>query len=498
MTWASGDSLSPSNLNTKSGIGYVLNPTGADDTSLIQAAMSSLSTGGFAAQRGGRVELSRGTWIVSSTLTIPPGVTLSGTGRESSAISYNGTGFAITAGVGTTENSKGVGLENLHISGNSLADGALQIGDSNFPANPLTDVRLSRLQINNFTKSDATAIYLVNPSHVHAELVHVYSVQSGTALHIDANGANTGLFHFDTCRFGGSSGFDVQRPLLMTSTSNVLDSINFNACFFRGTGVVIDIDNTFATNFWGCHLESSAATAMVRIKNWQGGQFVGGSLQGASAASLGFHILGTGSAKKLVIGTNWINNLHSAGTAVLITPPGAGAVQDILLLPNQFSTTAPVEVDDTSGFATVISDNTTSFGRVMARGSGSAAGPAFRFGSEQSLGLYRSAASQLGLSYGQLVVPQGSQIQPPYAWTSENSLGLYRSGSSTIAQSWGTFNLATNSVRLSVRTTGTSLNSTNVVANELAFFVGGASGCSIGLRSGSTIYWWDSSASTKG
>lgn len=51
---------------------------------------------------------------------------------------------------------------------------------------------------------------------------------------------------------------------------------------------------------------------------------------------------------------------------------------------------------------------------------------------------------------------------------------------------------------LSVLTTGTSLNSSTLTQTQLAFFIGGASGASIGINSGGTIYWFDSSGSTKG
>lgn len=59
----------------------------------------------------------------------------------------------------------------------------------------------------------------------------------------------------------------------------------------------------------------------------------------------------------------------------------------------------------------------------------------------------------------------------------------------------GTLNMA--NARLSVRTAA-SLDSLNLVGPEIAFSVGGASGASLAIRSGSTIYYFASSASTKG
>lgn len=92
----------------------------------------------------------------------------------------------------------------------------------------------------------------------------------------------------------------------------------------------------------------------------------------------------------------------------------------------------------------------------------------------------------------------GSAATLGYAFLSEASLGFYRSAASTINQSYGTFNLASNSVRLSVRTVAAaSLDSTTLAVNEMAFSVAGASGASLAIRSGSTIWYFSSSLSTK-
>jgi hypothetical protein len=499
-TFVSGASLIVSNLNSI----RFLTPSGGDDTSAIQAVLDALPTGGFGSLRGGLVQLSVGTFITSSSLSVPPGCVLRGVSREGSVISFSGGGFAITIGVGTATNSKGVAVVDLYIRGGASASGAIQVGDTNVGSNFVSDLKLSHLQISDFTAaSGVTAIFLQNPSHVYADLVHVYNCPSGTALHVDANGLNTGVYVFNACRFGGSSSIEVKKACVLTSTSNVIDGIVFNGCFFRGTKIVIDIDNARAANFFGCHIESSSTdTTMIRAKTWLGSTFLGNTLYGSAVAPIGIHILGTGSARRLLIGHNWFNDMLSTGTAIQITPPGAGTVDDIVLLPNHFDTTTPTEVGDSGLLATVISDNTVQMARYLARGSGSALAPSFRFGSEQSLGWYRSANSRLGLSYGQIVVPAGSTAEPPYAFTSEKTLGWYRSGASTMALSYGTLNLATSSVRLSMRTiTASALTAsaanTNVAVNEAVFTVGGASGASLAIHSGGTVYIFDSVSSAK-
>jgi hypothetical protein len=128
--------------------------------------------------------------------------------------------------------------------------------------------------------------------------------------------------------------------------------------------------------------------------------------------------------------------------------------------------------------------------------SGSAAAPSLGFSSEVSLGLFRSSASIVGQSYGQLSLFSGSNTTPALG-VSDISLGWYKSGTQTIAQSLGTFNLATNAVRLSMRTLAASsvtasAANTNVAVNEVVFTIGGASGASLCINSGGTTWIFNS------
>ena len=90
----------------------------------------------------------------------------------------------------------------------------------------------------------------------------------------------------------------------------------------------------------------------------------------------------------------------------------------------------------------------------------------------------------------------GAALTPAYTFASEKSLGFYRSAASTIAGSYGTFDLT--AMKLSLGTTGTSLSSANLGVNEIGLFVGGTSGATLAVRSGGTIYYFASSASTVG
>ena len=93
MSWNDNEILTPQNLNSKTGLVFnVQDPafgaTGdgvTDDTASIQSALSALPA------TGGTVYLSQGTYIITSTLTVPANTTLQGAG-SGTVLSYTATG----------------------------------------------------------------------------------------------------------------------------------------------------------------------------------------------------------------------------------------------------------------------------------------------------------------------------------------------------------------------------------------------------------------------
>lgn len=123
-------------------------------------------------------------------------------------------------------------------------------------------------------------------------------------------------------------------------------------------------------------------------------------------------------------------------------------------------------------------------------------------GSNLIVGGYYNLAPGFFANFSQVQATAGSQARPNYTFASDLSVGFYRSGVSTIAVSTGTFNLATNAVRFSTRTLAasaltTSAANTNVAVNEMVFTVGGASGASLAIHSGGTVYIFNSAISAR-
>jgi hypothetical protein len=138
----------------------------------------------------------------------------------------------------------------------------------------------------------------------------------------------------------------------------------------------------------------------------------------------------------------------------------------------------------------------TDFTMLARDDSGGAIGTALKITRSNMQAAFGSSVSATAF-----VANPGSALAPTFNIVSESSLGLYRSGVSTIALSYGTFNLATNSVRLSMRTLAASsvtasAANTNVAVNEVVFTIQG-SGASFVINSGGTTWIFNSDASAK-
>lgn len=96
----------------------------------------------------------------------------------------------------------------------------------------------------------------------------------------------------------------------------------------------------------------------------------------------------------------------------------------------------------------------------------------------------------------------GSAILPSMAFRSEGSVGFYRPGAGTLAFTSGNSLNLNQSRLLSVRTLAASAitaeaANTNVRADELVLTVGGASGASLAVHSGGTVYIFNSALSAR-
>lgn len=97
--------------------------------------------------------------------------------------------------------------------------------------------------------------------------------------------------------------------------------------------------------------------------------------------------------------------------------------------------------------------------------------------------------------------PSGTAILPALTFSSEASLGFYRSAASTIALSYGMFSLKQNRL-LSLRTLAASALTesaalSNITVDEVVLTIGGASGASLAVYSGGTVYIFNSALSAK-
>lgn len=141
------------------------------------------------------------------------------------------------------------------------------------------------------------------------------------------------------------------------------------------------------------------------------------------------------------------------------------------------------------------------FGDAIVVVRGSATTPGLYFSGDTSRGIYSSDTSLIDIP-SSLSVYQGSSTTPAIFFSGRTNVGIYSSDTSTLdcqVGSDGTF--AIHSI-LSVDTIFVSLPSSATTGgtgiNQVFFTVNNPSGFSIGVRSGDTIYYLESSLSTTG
>jgi len=161
---------------------YGADPTGTtDSTSAIQNAINALPSGGSAtgfviSSGGGTIYFPKGTYKVSSTLTVNNGlVRLIGDGRWSTVIKYTGTGDCLRMTVPATNTYMG-GVEDLTIDGFSAGGAAtgLHIGDGNQAKLDLT--------IQGFTATGSIGLHIDN--------TFAWTEQLHGTVHVNDNAAN--------------------------------------------------------------------------------------------------------------------------------------------------------------------------------------------------------------------------------------------------------------------------------------------------------------------
>lgn len=141
----------------------------------------------------------------------------------------------------------------------------------------------------------------------------------------------------------------------------------------------------------------------------------------------------------------------------------------------------------------IVGSNLSTSGKVVVP-AGTAIAPTVTFASEQSLGLYRSAASRLALSYGQFTTGNGTAILPGLGFASEVSLGLYRSAASVMALSYGHLQAAISWSGMTASTSATTANQTVQGSLRVSVLSLTTNGAQIAFLSGNTTYLFNSGA----
>lgn len=321
----------------------------------------------------------------------------------------------------------------------------------------------------------------------------------------------------------------------VTAQGNKFHGLYTEAAGTQASGVRVDAgqDNVF----YGPHINQDG----INLNGGARTEFYGGYVRAV--------VVGSGSSMALFNGVNWLSFADSGrSTAYYHCYNRTTDTREADTLGGASLTARALTASHATNPTLSLSDTTTSLLAEIRAATGDAA---FRFNATDRFFLRRASGI---VDFGSSVVHQtdGSAQSPASAYSSEASLGFYRSGASTQALSYGSFTApfvgvsdtlrvggsfdagvisygATDLVArgsagkglslgaggssgyvsisstgivslntVSLRTTSASLTSLTVGVNEMALFIGGSSGATLAVRSGGTLYYFASSASTVG
>lgn len=176
-------------------VGTGIDPTGvADSTTAVQAILTAASDHGI-------VEFPAGTFKITSTLTMPNGVTVRGAGLGATTLAFSGSGYCLDHP--TLDSSNGFVIEDLYITCTSAATGAIRLGNY---ATALTGY---------FGKSTFRNLYLYGPGPSDAGSVGFMASQVASSLwsNVHIQGFETGL-------------------VMDRTTANVLERVTIQTCYY--------------------------------------------------------------------------------------------------------------------------------------------------------------------------------------------------------------------------------------------------------------------------
>ena len=428
MPWSSGDSLNSTNLNYKSGSAYDVRAYGAvgdgttDDSTAFQNTIN-------AAADGNAVFIpSAATLSVTTTIKLPQGTTLyshGGTNTGSAAILWSGaTGGTVFSPTTTAQSNENIRLIGLEIDGNRKANIGVDLyhvshglvqdcyihgfgsGASSCGVRIYRDRNAGYATYYNRIVggkiSDCTYGVLITGKGSSSSAIcansnrmeYVDFLSNDTTLWFE-RGNDVLVFacaselprkgHFQT---GGDSLHLSYSRIENSTDSGTLPGLTID----EGAARTVEIGNYWATFTNDPVVDNSLQTDLVRVN-----MFGTGVLSGANALIAAYRLSAVEIYGRTYAG---VLDLHGGGP----TSDGSGRVRI-----NRSKPASGENVLELHNGTAAVQASFTSIGHSRMT-AGTTILPAYAFGSEKSLGLYRSAASTMALSYGNLALPNAASF----------------------------------------------------------------------------------------
>lgn len=416
-----------------------------DDATSIQRLLTHCKDTG-----GGTVFFPPGVYVIGSTLSLYPTVHLRGVGRNESILSA-ATSLAsyVLAKTGSSHESFPITIADLKLVGNSTLSA---IGY--FHAADYLDIH--RVAVESATSSRGHGLYFQNCYWLQLDQIHLSSVSSAGIV------------------FAAAGGVGCNQSVLRNSEIIGNNQPNF-------VGLVVERSqnvDVYGNDFEG----SSNGSAAIDVIGCEGIHLHDNYIELWTQPAIRFS-RGTAQTQRVQISHNVIN---SSASVVVDLHNATSAVSGCVMVNNRgadlTSAQTFVRVGNTSNFVSLGNDaNSATWREGMAAATG--------------LDLFATPTVYVG-DQNKVLQSSGDKLTINSA-SAAGEVALRAAGEDRLVASAGTVNLVNNRL-VSVRTTGTSLSSQNMVGNEVALFIGGASGASLAIRSGGTIWIFNSSLSTTG
>lgn len=240
-----------------------------DDTAALQAAIDACAT-------GGTVYVPDGTYVISN-LNLSKSQSLIGAGKRATVFKTNATSGSAIKWAGPTW-VRAQGFTITTNGGTEAVDYGLHLDDN---GSSIGWCVLSQVAVRGIQAATSVGFYAERVSNLVTENCVFHGRAVGAKFYSESY-VNSGLWHAQNCAFGHNDSTFSDVGLQLISSATMLDSLVFDACYFKGNTYAEEFGNSWsheAIAHNGCHYEiANTASGIIHFES--------GTANGASSTGI--------------------------------------------------------------------------------------------------------------------------------------------------------------------------------------------------------------------